>query len=154
MRQNRVRQLVWALPGIAKFQTVRPRQKSRNTPEQNSCSAGKRTTRHAPAAQRKHKTAPSAEKKTADTHPNRRLGKTEKLNTSFWGKRMSQTLRFGKRGLRTVPYSTTAAPHVQTKHPDRRSARTAYNLHQNNTGAIRNDADNLVGFNVLQPLKL
>ena len=83
--------------------------------------------------------------------PKQAFGKTEKPNTSLWEKLMSQTLRFGKRGLRTVPYSTTAAPHVQTQHPDRRSARTAYNLHQNNAGAIRNDANNLVGFNVLQP---
>ena len=95
MRQNRIRQLVWALPGIAKFQTVRPRQKSRNTPEQNSCSAGKQTTRHSLAAQRKHKTAPSPKKKRK-THTQTGvwengkakhfvLGKTDEPNTSFWG---------------------------------------------------------------------
>ena len=84
-------------------------------------------------------------KKFEDTHPTRRLGKTEKPNTSFWEQRKSQTLRFGKRGLRTLPYSTIAAPHVQTRHPDRRSARTAYNLGQKDAGAIRNDADDSVG---------
>ena len=94
MRQNQVRHLAWALPGTAKFQTLRPRQKRRNTPEQNSCSAGKRTTRHSPAAQRKHKTALSAEKNWRHT-PNQAFGKngkakhfvlgtTEKPNTSLW----------------------------------------------------------------------
>ena len=77
--------------------------------------------------------------------PKQAFGKTEKPNTSFWEQRKSQTLRFGKRELRTLPYSTIAAPHVQTRHPDRRSARTAYNLGQKDAGAIRNDADDSVG---------